>query len=93
MRVDARSPGYRDCYWVYDVPAAKMRKDVVWIDTDTAQLGFYVPEVFLQLGEMVERRKKITLVGKTFLLDPIEDGEPEEAEITPAMLDREVEHG
>lgn len=77
MRLDARSPGFRGVWWVYDVPACKIVKNVVWIDTDLAQLGFY-PEPFRILrGEIamqVEQRKKIELAGRTFLLDPIEDG-------------------
>lgn len=78
MRLDARAPGFHDVWHVYDVPACRLVKNVVWIDTDTAQLGFH-PEPHRVIGGYleikVEQRKKIELVGRTFLLDPLEDGE------------------
>lgn len=83
MRLDARSPNYPGGSWfVYDVPACRMVKQVVWIDTDTAQFGFH-PEPSRVIGGdwelKVEQRKKIELVGRTFLLDPLEDGDGLEA--------------
>lgn len=78
MRLDARDPGFSGIWWVYDVPACRVVKQVIWIDTDTAQLGLY-PEPCWVIDDYreikVEQRKKIELVGRTFLLDPLDDAD------------------
>lgn len=79
MKLDAREQSFSGPYWVYDVPAACMRQRVIWVDTGVAEIGFYPegcrPDSFGDMPIQVERRKKIDLVGRTFLLDPIEDSD------------------
>lgn len=98
MRVDARDPGFQAPYFVFDVPRCVQLKYVVWVDTDLAQYAAHkenpsMPEMLSGDYFEVKQAKKIELVGRTFFIDPHEDPDAEDAETTPAMLDREVEHG
>lgn len=94
MRVDARVRNFSGPYWVYDVPAASMRRQIIWVDTDSAEFGFHPngsrPNASGEWPIQVERRKKIELVGRTFLLDPIEDSDAGDIDAIEAVSQKET---
>ena len=87
MLLTAQNPAHR-CYQVWHVPSAKRLERVLWVDTDTAEVGqFLYP--YTIVGNVMQttttRFRKVQVVGKVVLVDPIEDGEsldvPAETEI------------
>jgi hypothetical protein len=61
-------------YEVWDCQACRALRRIQWVETDTARYGEYSDADMRDV--ITVQRKRIELVGRVFMVDPIED-EPE----------------